>query len=345
MRILIDDKIPYIQGSAEKIGETIYKNGGSITAEDARDADVLIVRTRTHCDQALLAGSKVKFIATATIGFDHIDTDYLAQNGIAWTNCPGCNAGSVGQYIACCLLLLAEAGKIDLKNCTVGIVGVGHVGTKVAAAVEKLGCHLLLCDPPRAEKEGAEGFVSYEEIMEKADVITFHTPLTRDGAHPTYHLADADFFNHLPKCPVVINSARGEVVSNPAIKAALAEGKIRAAIIDTWENEPAIDLELLDQVFLGTPHIAGYSADGKACGTRMSLEAVARHFGLPSDFDIQAPAISADFNYYPEDQHEGRPADSPLRLYNPRRDSDALKAHPDQFEYLRGHYPLRREQW
>ena len=344
MRILIDDKIPYIKGQAERLGETVYKNGGSITAEDVRDADALIIRTRTHCNRELLEGSAMKFIATATIGFDHIDTQYLAEAGIGWTNCPGCNAGSVGQYIACCLLLLEEAGTITLNNCTIGIVGVGHVGTKVAEAVEKLGCRVLRCDPPRAEQEGDAGFTSFEKVMSEADVITFHTPLTREGKYATYHLADTDFFDHLPKRPVIINSARGEVVSNPAVKAALAQKKIRAAIIDTWENEPNIDLELLDQVFLGTPHIAGYSADGKACGTRMALEAVARHFGLDDHFDIQAPAISADFNYYPEDTHAGRSADSPLRLYNPRRDSDALKAHPEQFEYLRGHYPLRREQ-
>ena len=343
MRILIDDKIPYIKGQAERLGETVYKNGGSITTEDVRDVDVLITRTRTHCNKALLEGSSVKFIATATIGFDHIDTAYLTEAGIEWTNCPGCNAGSVGQYISSCLLLLSEAGKINLGNCTVGVVGVGHVGTKVVTAVEKLGCHLLLCDPPRAEKEGKEGFSTFDEVMNQADVITFHTPLTRDGAHPTFHMADTEFFNHLAKRPVIINSARGEVVCNSAIKKALNEGKISAAIIDTWENEPNIDLELLDKVFLGTPHIAGYSADGKACGSRMALEAVARHFGMDDHFDIQPPAISADFNYYAEDIHEGRPTNSPLRLYNPRRDSDALKAHPEQFEYLRGHYPLRRE--
>ena len=278
MRILIDDKIPYISGFAEQVGETFYKNGGSITADDVRDMDALIIRTRTHCNEALLKGSKVKFIATATIGFDHIDTEYLKQAGIHWTNCPGCNAASVGQYVACSLLLLQEAGHLRLNDCTVGIVGVGHVGTQVAKAVEKLGCRLLLCDPPRAEKEGNEGFATFEEVMTQSDVITFHTPLTRDGAYPTYHLADISFFEQLPKCPVIINSARGEVVSNSALKAALKNQKIRAAIVDTWENEPNIDLELLDKVFLGTPHIAGYSADGKACGSRMALSAVARFF-------------------------------------------------------------------
>lgn len=343
MHILIDDKIPYIQGEAERLGTTTYKNGGSITAEDVREADALIIRTRTCCNRELLADSKVKFIATATIGFDHIDTQYLQEAGIEWTNCPGCNASSVGQYVANSLLLLEEAGHISTRNCTVGIIGVGHVGTQVEAAVKRLGCRVLRYDPPRAAAEGNEGFATMEDLLTEADVLTFHTPLTRSGAYPTYHMADEAFFKRLTRQPVLINSARGEVVSNAALKQALQEGSIRAAVIDTWENEPAIDRELLDKVFLGTPHIAGYSADGKACGTRMALEAVARHFGMTDlTFDIQAPTFSEDSYYHSADRGI-RPADSPLRLYNPQRDSENLKQHPEQFEYLRGNYPLRRE--
>lgn len=343
MRILIDDKIPFIRGAAEQLGETVYKDGGSITPDDVRDADVLIVRTRTRCNRQLLEGSRVKFIATATIGFDHLDTDYLAQAGIGWSNCPGCNAASVAQYVGCSLLLLEEAGLLRLAESCVGIVGVGHVGTEVARAAGQLGCRVLRCDPPRAEREGEEGFLPLTALMAEADVITFHTPLTREGRHATFHMADDDFFARLGRKPVIINSARGEVVCNRALKAALNAGQVRAAIVDTWENEPGIDRELLDRVFLGTPHIAGYSADGKACGTRMALEAVARHFGLPAQFHIEPPALPEGFAYYPNEHHAGRPATSPLRLYHPGRDSDALKAHPEQFEYLRGHYPLRRE--
>lgn len=342
MRILIDNKIPYIAGAAEQLGETIYKDGSAITAQDVRDVDVLIIRTRTRCNKELLEGSRVKFIATATIGFDHIDTAYLAQAGIGWTNCPGCNASSVAQYIANALLLLQEAGHLTVNTCTVGIVGVGHVGTQVATALRRMGCRLLLCDPPRAEKEGPEGFASLQTIMEEADVITFHTPLVREGSHPTYHLADTDFFDRLQRHPVIINSARGEVVDNPALKKAMEEGKVRTAVIDTWENEPGIDRELLDKVFIGTPHIAGYSADGKACGTQMALNAVARHFGMPTTFNIKAPELPEGFRYYPADP---RQEDSPLCLYHPRRDDQALREHPEQFEYLRGHYPLRREHW
>lgn len=340
MRILVDDKIPYIQGEAERLGETVYLNGAAIGPEDVRDCDALIVRTRTLCNRQLLENSQVQFIATATIGFDHLDTGYLAEAGIAWSNCPGCNATSVAQYVGNALLLLEEAGHISLNRCTVGIVGVGHVGKAVKEAVERLGCSVLSCDPPRAEAEGPEGFCTLQEIQQQADVITFHTPLVLDGNHPTFHLADTAFFENLKKRPVIINSSRGETVCTEALKEALKGNRICAAVIDTWENEPHIDRELLKAVFIGTPHIAGYSADGKARGTQMALEAVARHFRKDLHFHITPPPLPEGFNYHPGDP---RNASSPLRLYHPYRDSEALKNHPEQFESLRGNYPLRRE--
>ena len=316
------------------MGTVSYLPGAAISQADVADADVLIVRTRTRCDRALLEGSRVRFVATATIGYDHIDTDYLAEAGIAWANCPGCNASSVGQYVATSLLRLAEAGYVRLDGCCVGIVGVGHVGTAVDRAVQALRCQTLLCDPPRAAAEGPGGFVSMEEVYERADVITYHVPLVRDGHWPTCHMAD---FQRMKRRPVLINAARGEVVDNMALLAALDSGQVRAAVVDTWEGEPAISLPLLRRVFIGTPHIAGYSADGKATATRMALEAVARHFGFDIRFDIQPPALPADIV----------PAADPfvrmLQLYDPLTDTARLKAEPGRFEYLRGHYPLRRE--
>lgn len=334
LRIVADDKIPYLQGQAERMGTVSYLPGTAISQADVADADVLIVRTRTRCDRALLEGSRVRFVATATIGYDHIDTDYLAEAGIAWANCPGCNASSVGQYVATSLLRLAEAGYVRLDGCCVGIVGVGHVGTAVDRAVQALRCQTLLCDPPRAAAEGPGGFVSMEEVYERADVITYHVPLVRDGHWPTCHMAD---FQRMKRRPVLINAARGEVVDNMALLAALDSGQVRAAVVDTWEGEPAISLPLLRRVFIGTPHIAGYSADGKATATRMALEAVARHFGFDIRFDIQPPALPDDIV----------PAADPfvrmLQLYDPLTDTARLKAEPGRFEYLRGHYPLRRE--
>ena len=368
LKLVIDSKIPFMKGFAEQLGEVQYISGADITAADVRDADVLIVRTRTHCNRELLEGSKVRFIATATIGFDHIDTEYLKEAGIAWTNCPGCNASSVAQYIESVLLLLNLHGCWDEKRqftpinaelegaavdaaafskLTLGIVGVGNVGKQVLKKVEKLGFkEILLCDPPRAEREGAEGFVTLEEMAQRCDIVTFHTPLTREPqAHPTFHLASADFFSQLRPGAVVINSGRGEVFDTEALKAALKSGKLRTAVIDTWEYEPHIDRELLEKVFIGTPHIAGYSADGKANGTRMSLQAVARFFGVDDApfAAVSAPVLSPDFAYYPESAaHAAVPQ---LRLYDPTRDSLALKQHPETFEKLRGDYPLRREAW
>lgn len=360
MKLVIDDKIPYIKGKAERLGETVYLPGSAITASDVREADALIVRTRTRCDETLLRDSRVRFVATATIGHDHIDTAYLAAHGIGWANCPGCNATSVAQYVGCALLSLygdlpAPAG----NGLTAGIVGVGHVGREVAAVLRRLGFRTLLCDPPRAESEGPEGFVPLSAIEQEADVVTFHTPLTRTGRHATFHMADAAFFARLRRRPALINAARGEVVDTGALTAAMGAGQVGPVIIDTWEAEPHIHRPLLEKAYLATPHIAGYSADGKAAGTRMALEAVARHFGLPSSFDVQPPAWPADYRGYSADrmpfgrggaQAAGRFRNLTLReqwlyAYDPHVDSRALKADPDAFERLRGNYPLRREPW
>lgn len=334
LKLVVDDKIPYLHGQAEKLGTVHYLPGAAITAADVREADVLIVRTRTRCDRTLLEGSSVKFVATATIGFDHLDTDYLNKAGIGWANCPGCNAASVGQYVSASLIRLARAGFVRLDQCRVGIVGVGHVGAAVDKAVRALGCTTLLCDPPRAEVEHLPDFVPMDTIYREADVITFHTPLTREGRWATLHLAD---FSRMVRRPVVINAARGEVVDNGAWLQALQDGKVSAAVVDTWENEPRISPSLLERAFIATPHIAGYSADGKATGSRMALEAVARYFHRDVTFDIQPPALPASL--VPADD----PLDRALQLYDPMADTAALKAHPERFEWLRGNYPLRRE--
>jgi erythronate-4-phosphate dehydrogenase len=201
---------------------------------------------------------------------------------------------------------------------------------------------VLLNDPPRAEQEAefAQRAASLEQLQQECDVITIHTPLVLEGNHPTLHLVNADFLRGVKRSPILINAGRGEVVDGVALSKALDEGTVRAAVIDTWENEPHIDRDLLQKVFLGTPHIAGYSADGKANGTRMSLEAVARYFNKDVTFEVSAPTLPEGYAYYPE---KAVAPDSPLRLYDPRRDSDALKAHPEDFEKLRGDYPLRRE--
>ena len=257
MKVIVDHKIPYIEEAIRRVAdEVVFLPGHAFTPEVVKDADALIVRTRTLCNRALLQGSKVKFIATATIGFDHIDTAYCEEAGITWTNCPGCNAGSVEQYVHSVLLLLKRKKGVDLKNATLGVVGVGHVGSRVARMAEELGMKVLLNDPPRADR-GEEGFVSLDVLADECDIITFHTPLHREGIYRTYHLADEDFFFRLKRTPYIINSSRGEVVDTASLLAALAAGRVKDAIIDTWEYEPCISRELMEVAYIATPHIAG----------------------------------------------------------------------------------------
>lgn len=336
MKVIIDNKIPYLKGVIEQMAdETIYLPGQEFTPDIVRDADALITRTRTRCNRELLEGSKVRFIGTATIGFDHIDTDYCREAGITWSNCPGCNAGAVEQYIHSVLLLLQKERGVDLSHSCMGIVGVGHVGSRIQQLAERLGIKVLLNDPPRAE-QGEEGFVDLRTIAEECDLITLHTPLVREGNHPTFHLADQAFFNSLKKRPYLINTSRGEVVETAAILQALDRNQIAGAVIDVWENEPHINLDLLHQVFIGTPHIAGYSADGKANATRMVLEAFCRFFGIQKEYSITLPQ--------PEDErYDSDESIRQLQMYNPQHDYEVLLAHPERFEQLRGDYPLRRE--
>ena len=330
MKIVVDDKIPYIRETICQLAdETVFLSGAAITADDVRDADVLVVRTRTRCNQQLLEGSKVQLVVTATIGYDHIDTQWLQEAGIRWTNCPGCNSGSVAQYVECALLLLEQQKGLSLHESTIGIVGCGHVGSKVKAVAERLGMQVLVCDPLLDNPS----FVSLDEIERRCDVITFHVPLTREGQYATWHMADEDFFHRLPRVPYIINTSRGEVVDNQALLQALQDGRVRDAIIDVWEHEPHPDATLLEKVFIGTPHIAGYSADGKTNADNMVIDAICQHFGLPHPGIIAPPALPSDFKY----------TGSPLDLYNPMIDSQKLKADASQFEQLRNNYPLRRE--
>lgn len=379
LRLVIDDKIPFIREAAARLGECVFLPGAAITADDVREADVLITRTRTQVNRVLLEGSKVQLVVTATIGHDHIDKAYLAEKGIAWHNCPGCNAHSVAQYVRNSLWIAAAEGCFGancptadenlgnlcdstthntvfskafdptnapfcatLRGLTVGIVGVGHVGTAVAEILAAEGCRVLRCDPPKGEPH------TLADLAREADVISLHTPLTFEGEHATFHLADRAFFESLQRCRVFINAARGECADTAAVEWALSEGKIRAAVIDTWENEPHISASLLRDALIATPHVAGYSADGKANGTRMSLEAVARHFGLDAHFDIPAPALPAGFVYgaLPTTLTHRLPerALAQLRLYNPLTDTERLRAAPEDFEQQRGNYPLRREE-
>ncbi|NDV58081.1 4-phosphoerythronate dehydrogenase PdxB [Bacteroides sp. 519] len=338
MRIIIDDKIPFIADPIRQItDDVLFVPGSKFTPDIVKNADALIVRTRTKCNKQLLEGSKVQFIATATIGFDHIDTEYCRQKGIVWTNAPGSNSASVAQYIESCLILLEPESNFPLKDKTIGIIGVGNVGSKIKTVAESLGLNVLLNDPPRAAAEGKAGFAEIDEILENSDIITFHVPLVKDGQYKTWHLGNENFFNSLKRKPVIINTSRGEVINTQAILAALESHKIANAIIDVWENEPEIDRTLLDKAIISTPHIAGYSADGKANATRMSLEALCKHFNIDTHFSVIPPP--------PENNviTANSMNEALIKIYDPRIDSRMLKEQPELFEWLRGNYPVRRE--
>lgn len=347
MKIIIDDKIPYIRGAFEDVAEVHYLSGPATTPEMVKNADALITRTRTICNEFLLKDSSVKIIATATIGYDHIDTEYCDKAGIAWTNAPGCNSGSVEQYIASVLMVLAKLKKLNLQETTIGIVGVGNVGSKVERFCRSIGMKVLLNDPPRENAEGSDSFVSLQTIQQQADIITLHVPLESGSDYPTWHLADESFFLQLKKKPVLINSCRGEVVETAALKSALQKNLISEAVCDCWENEPDIDLELLSQCVIATPHIAGYSRDGKANGTRMSVQAVSRSLRLGLDSWQPEGIEAAEESTFMLDGSGLSEAEiiskAILHTYDVRNDDRDLRANPAVFEKLRGNYPVRRE--
>ena len=342
MKIVIDAHIPYLRGVLDSYAEVEYVPAEDIDNRAIKDADVLIIRTPTKCTPALLKGSCVKFIMTASIGVDHIDTDYCNANGIMWRNSPGCNAYSVAQYVLSSLLLFCDKRSLSPANLTVGVVGVGNVGKAVCDYLSKAGFKLLVNDPPRAEQEGGEGFVSLDEIAEQCDVITLHTPLIKGSYYPTKHLANSEFFNKLVKKPLFINSARGGVTDDKALLQAKIDGKISDFVIDTWENEPGgIYTPLIDKAFIATSHIAGYSDDGKFNGSRTSAEEVAKYLGVEIEFTPNR--VEPQNRIIDLTNSKNSLLDAVLHTYNPMCDFEDLKKNPANFETLRVEYPLRRE--
>ncbi|MDO5571649.1 MAG: 4-phosphoerythronate dehydrogenase PdxB [Bacteroidales bacterium] len=362
INIVADSKIPFLKGILEPFANIEYLSPNEIDKDAVKNADALIIRTRTHCNKSLLEGSKVKMIATATIGFDHIDRKYCNENNITWKNAPGCNADGVAQYIIGVLALLNKIKGFQFDGKTIGIIGVGNVGKRVEKACISLGLKILKCDPPRANQEGKNDFCDLKTIAEKADIITFHTPITRDGEYPTFHLAEKDFFNSLKRNPVIINAARGGVVDEEAMLEAFSNNLIDEIIVDCWENEPDINSELLKKAFITTPHIAGYSADGKSNATIMAVKNIAEFFGFEIDTTSikpkqpENPIIDVSIinkqileNNQTDNFNRGNSIDDLifdeviLKSYNPEFDSNRLRTDPSSFEEQRGNYPFRRE--
>ncbi|WP_430932863.1 4-phosphoerythronate dehydrogenase PdxB [Saccharicrinis sp. 156] len=347
INIIADNKIPFLEGVLEPYANVTYLPGAKTDANVVKNADALITRTRTKCNSENLKGSKVKMIATATIGFDHIDTNYCEKSGIEWTNAPGCNSGSVKQYVAATLATIASQQNIDLEDKTLGIVGVGNVGSKVADFAKAIGMKVLLNDPPRAEKEGNGNFVGLDELITKSDIITFHVPLQREGKYKTFHLGNTQLFSRCKKGVIIINSSRGEVTNNNDLLVALNNQLIGQVILDVWENEPDMNIDLLNKSFIATPHIAGYSADGKANGTSMSVQAISRSFDLPlKDWypdNIPAPGNPTIHIDAYGLSHQDVWTKAVLHTYIIKEDDTRFRHHPETFEQLRGSYPIRRE--
>ena len=320
MKILVEKNIPYIKGLLEPWAQVAYLAADDIDAVAVRDVDALLVRTRTRCDEALLAGSKVQFIGTATIGTDHIDLDYCRSRGIAVYNAPGCNAPAVAQWVHAAIgYWMAQHGIASASQLRLGIVGVGHVGSIVARWARQLGFQVVLNDPPL----GLNGNI------EDCDIITYHTPLTRDGDYPTWHLCNEQLLERAQRCRLVLNASRGAVCDNDALLHWNGD-----VAIDCWEGEPNINAQLLHKAFVATPHIAGYSAQGKQRGTAMVVQALNEHFGFNAPVNMpQAPLKGA----------ECVTLESIASSYNPLLETEVLKSHPEGFESLRNNYDLRQE--
>jgi erythronate-4-phosphate dehydrogenase len=347
MKIVADDKIPFLRGVLEPFADIVYVPGRSINRDHLLDADALLTRTRTRCNESLLKDTNIRFIGTATIGTDHIDTGWCESRGIVWKNAPGCNASSVNQYIASALVLLAERFGFSLRDKTLGVVGVGNVGKKVVRTAELMGMRVYLCDPPRARSEGTCGFISLDGILRECDIITFHVPLNHEGVDKTYHLIDHDFLTRVNPGTFIINSSRGEVADSPALREALLQNKIGGLVLDVWENEPDIDSELMHLCCLATPHIAGYSADGKARGTAMIIRELSRHFDLGIE-DWEADDIPEPADPVIRIDCRGVADEAVIReaiysTYRIAEDDRKLRDKPGEFEKQRGEYPPRRE--
>jgi erythronate-4-phosphate dehydrogenase len=285
VKIVADTNIPFVKECFSSAGQVEIVAGREMSTKAVAEADALLVRSVTEVNERLLAGTKVKFVGTATIGFEHIDVDYLKKKGIGFASAPGSNANSVAEYVVAALLEIAQKYDLKLDGKSIGIVGVGNVGSRVEKKCRALGMIPVLNDPPLKRQTGDEKYLQLKELFD-CDFITLHTPLTNEGRDRTFHLADENFFNSLKDNVVFINTSRGGVVSTNALKKAIKNKKIKATVLDVWENEPDIDTELLDMADIGTPHIAGYSYDGKIAGMIMIYEALCKHFGLKQEHKI-----------------------------------------------------------
>lgn len=348
MKIVADENMPYAQTLFGQLGDVSLVSGRHLNSSLLADADALIVRSVTKVNQELLTGSKVIFVGSATAGTDHIDHKWLKQQGISFSASPGCNAIAVVEYVLSALLMLAERDRFELKNKTVGIIGVGNVGSRLNARLKTLGINTLLCDPPRANIDRSETFWPLDKLVRDADILTFHTPLYGDGQDKTYHLVDVDLLSALPDNRILINASRGAVIDNLALLNALKLGKKISTILDVWEPEPELLLPLLELVDIGTPHIAGYSLEGKIRGTTQIYQSFSQYIGQPKNVELSTLLPKAEFNKI---ELNGELNQSKLKrlihlVYDVRSDDSSLRgiaAQSGGFDRLRKEYIERRE--
>jgi erythronate-4-phosphate dehydrogenase len=354
MKIVADANIPFVRECLSSVGQVEVLGGRDITLRNVADADALLVRSITPVNEQLLSGSRVRFVGTATIGFDHVDLACLERSGIGFASAPGSNANSAAEYVIAALLEIGRKHNLRLEDKSIGVIGVGNVGSRVARKCEALGMHVRRNDPPLQRQTGDPQYVPLEALY-TCDFITIHTPLTREGIDKTFHLADGEFFSSLKPGAVFVNASRGAVVDAQALQQAIRAGRLRAVVLDVWEDEPDIDTGLLEMVDLGTPHIAGYSYDGKVAGMIMIYNALCTHFHLPPTRKIE------DFLPQPDvpslDLETGELSDEELlahaveQVYSIQRDDHNLRqivAQPADkrgrfFDDLRKRYPVRRE--
>jgi erythronate-4-phosphate dehydrogenase len=355
MRIICSTNMPFVEEAFGTLGETVVREGRRLTAAEVRDADLLAVRSTTRINRALLEGSRVRFVGTATIGTDHLDIPYLEQAGIAWCYAPGCNANSVSEYIAAALLCLAQRHGFTLAGLTIGVVGIGNVGRRLVAKMQALGLNVLMNDPPRERAGDGGPYVPLEALLAASDIVTVHVPLTKEGLDRTWHLADAAFFGRMKPGSIFLDAARGAVVDTDALLAALKSGRLRHALLDTWEGEPAYRRDILERVDLATPHIAGYSFEGKVMGTVQVYREACRFLGVPAAWShepLMPPALVPSVSV----EAGGRPDEAVLwevvrQIYDIEADDRRFRetAVADeaermrQFDRLRKDYPERRE--
>ncbi|MEK7990792.1 MAG: 4-phosphoerythronate dehydrogenase PdxB [Thiotrichaceae bacterium] len=352
MKILADENIPLVVSAFSTIGEVHTIEGRSITPKDLHDVDILLVRSVTKVDKQLLKDSKVRFVGTATIGFDHIDLDYLRQNKIGFASAPGCNANSAAEYVISTLLILSQQKNFKLRDKTVGIIGCGNVGSNVLRKLQALDVRCLINDPPlQATENNQEGFVDLETVLQ-ADIVTLHVPLEKAGRYPTYHLINQAFLNQLSDGTILLNISRGDVADEAALTYSLINRPQLSVVFDVWPHEPSINPFLMQKAIIATPHIAGYSLDGKLRGTEMLYMAVCQYFQYAAAWQAKdyLPQSNVTELHFSEQTSETEALLMAVTAcYDVRRDDALLRQmlhHPNPaiyFDQLRKTYPVRRE--